>query len=96
MLKLPIDLNEAHHSDHVVTVDEPRPAWGETEFAYKATRPHKVDKDVWEKQRRVPVTPLEVEAKPRPGFSLCPRSSTPMTSLESHKPIEVYDPSGRD
>ena len=30
-LELPIDLNEAHRSDHVVTVDEPLPVWGENQ-----------------------------------------------------------------
>jgi len=29
-LKLPIDPDEAHHSDCVATVDMPLPAWGET------------------------------------------------------------------
>jgi hypothetical protein len=27
-LKLSIDLDEAHRSDHMVTVDKPLPAWG--------------------------------------------------------------------
>ena len=30
-LKLPIDLDEAHHSDRVVKVDEPLPAWGKNQ-----------------------------------------------------------------
>ena len=29
-LKLPIDPDEAHHSDHMVIVDKPLPAWGKT------------------------------------------------------------------
>ena len=37
-LRLPIDTDEAHRSDHVVTVDMPLPAWGETKPVYnKAT-----------------------------------------------------------
>ena len=30
-LELPFDLTEAHCSDHVVTVDEPLPTWGENQ-----------------------------------------------------------------
>ena len=30
-LELTIDLDEAHRSDHVVTVDEPLPMWGENQ-----------------------------------------------------------------
>jgi hypothetical protein len=32
-LILPIDPDEAHRSDHVVTVDMPIPTWGETKLA---------------------------------------------------------------
>ena len=49
-LGLPIEPDEAHLSDHVVTVDMPIPAWGKTRPAYyKATRPLKVIKDAREK-----------------------------------------------
>jgi hypothetical protein len=30
-LNYPIDLNEVHHSDRVVTVDKPLPAWGKNQ-----------------------------------------------------------------
>ena len=33
-LELPIDLDEAHRSDSMITVDKPLPAWGETKSAY--------------------------------------------------------------
>ena len=37
-LELPIDPDEAHLSDHVVTVDMPLPVWGKTKPTYhKAT-----------------------------------------------------------
>ena len=32
MLELPIDPDEAHCSNHVVTVDMPLPTWGETKI----------------------------------------------------------------
>ena len=39
-LELPIDPDEAHRSDRVVTVDMPLPTWGETKLARnKASRP---------------------------------------------------------
>ena len=31
-LELPIDLNEVHHSDHMVIVDEPLPVLDETKL----------------------------------------------------------------
>ena len=34
-LELPIDPDEAHRSDHVVTVDMPLPAWGKTKVDQK-------------------------------------------------------------
>ena len=38
--QIPIDPDEAHHSDHVVTVDMPLHVWGETKLARnKASRP---------------------------------------------------------
>jgi hypothetical protein len=50
VLGLPIDHDEAHHSDHVVTVDMPLPAWGETRpTRHKATQPLKVGKDARKK-----------------------------------------------
>jgi hypothetical protein len=35
LLELPIDPDEAHRSDCVVTVDMPLPAWGETKIDQK-------------------------------------------------------------
>jgi hypothetical protein len=50
LLELPVDLNEAHCSDRVVTVDMPLPGWGETKLSYnRATRPPEVSKDAREK-----------------------------------------------
>ena len=51
LLGLPVDPDEAHRSDHVVTVDMPLPMWGETKPAYnKASRPLGVKKDNREEQ----------------------------------------------
>jgi hypothetical protein len=51
-LGLPIDPDEAHRSDHVVMVDMPLPAWGETKPAFnKATQPLEVGKDVKKKPK---------------------------------------------
>ena len=64
-LELPINPDEAHLSDRVVTVDMPLPAWGKTKPAYhKVARPLGVSKDAREKWSQVPMTPLEVKAKP--------------------------------
>jgi hypothetical protein len=57
-LGLPIDPDEAHRSDRVVTVDMPLPAWGEIKLACnKAARPLEVGKDTGDKWSQVPVTP---------------------------------------
>jgi hypothetical protein len=80
----------------MVTVDEPLPTWGETKFAYnKATRPLEVNKDAREKQSRVLVTLLEVEAKPRLAlpYVLGPR---PDASSRVSQTIRGQQPSGRD
>ena len=46
LLRLPIDPDESHRFDHVVTVEMPLPMWGETKPACnRATRPFKVGKD---------------------------------------------------
>ena len=52
-----MDLDEAHRSDHVVTVDMPLSAWDEIKPACnKVTRPLEVSKDIREKWSRVPAT----------------------------------------
>jgi hypothetical protein len=49
-LELPINLNEVHHSDHVVMLDKALLAWGETKCACnQASRPLGVKKDIREK-----------------------------------------------
>jgi hypothetical protein len=73
-LRLPIDPDETHHFDHVVTVDMPLPAWGETKPAYnKATRPLGVGKDAREKVELGPCDPERGQG-PSPN-QLCPRDS---------------------
>ena len=45
-LELPINPDEVHHSDRMVTVDKPLPMWGETKLAYNmASRPLEVGRD---------------------------------------------------
>ena len=49
LLGLPIDPNKVHRSDHVVIVDMPLPAWGETKLTcHKVTQPLDVSKDARE------------------------------------------------
>jgi hypothetical protein len=58
LLELPIDPDEAHRSDHVVTMDMPLPTWGKNKLANnRATRPLEVSKDAKEKWSQVTVTP---------------------------------------
>ena len=58
LLGLPIDPDEVHRFDRVVTVDMPLPVWGRTKTAYnKASRHLEVSKDIREEWCRVPVTP---------------------------------------
>ena len=65
-LELPIDLNEAHRSNHVVMVDKPLPAWGEIECAYnQASRPLWVEKDAREKRSEAHAALMRIMAKPR-------------------------------
>ena len=57
-LELPIDPDEAHRSNHMVTVDMPLPMWGKTKHACnKATRPLEVGNDAREKWCQVLMTP---------------------------------------
>jgi hypothetical protein len=66
-LELPFDPDEAHHSDHVLTVDMPLPAWGKNKprTFNKATRSLGISKDIRERWSRVLATLEEVRAKPR-------------------------------
>ena len=72
---LTIDPDEAHRSNHVVTVDMPLPTWGETKLTFnKATRPLGVIKDTGEKPKLGPRDPERSQGQAMTNSSLRPKS----------------------
>jgi hypothetical protein len=88
MLELPIELDEAHLSDRVVTEEMPLLAWGKTKICLsQGTTTPWVKRGTGERGRWVPMAPLLGRGLASTTSSLSPRFLT-LERIEAH-PMRV-------